>query len=362
MKKPDPICRWQNPFLDNVKKLTEYLPKQIMQSKTARELTNKNYGSDFFGTPYQLACQLGLYYESNGYYYPRFNHSPSKLELFSYMENWITKYYTPNPYTKSFSRIEKFKDLKPFSIHSKLCEKLFISKSELKWPEVLLEIYPGAIKNIDILKNALSYSKVLAISKEKVSLKESLNYDILLEYVFDIPQDDIHDKQFFFLYLNNNYHRNKDSLSPIFSELEGCSKLEIETVRDAIAKVRLGQSKFRSDLLNSKKNSCVFTNIYSPESLLIAGHIKPWSKSSNIERLDINNGILLTPTFDKLFDSFKISFDENGKLIYSSKINEDTWKELFPKFEDIKNTEIEITAENKSYFDFHRNKFNEENK
>lgn len=132
---------------------------------------------------------------------------------------------------------------------------------------------------------------------------------------------------------------------------------DIETVKEAIVKIRINQSKFRRDLLKSSKNSCIFTNINKPDFLLIAGHIRPWGKSTNKQRLDINNGILLTPTFDQLFDKFLISFDEDGKVMYSDKIDGNVWEDLFPTFAEIQHVNIEINKDNKEYLKYHRNKF-----
>jgi predicted restriction endonuclease len=124
-------------------------------------------------------------------------------------------------------------------------------------------------------------------------------------------------------------------IAEVLAELSTLDNTERETVRDAIVKARINQSKFRSDLLRSDRNKCLFTNV-TEKKLLIAGHIKPWRESTNIERTDINNGILLTPTFDKLFDRFLISFDGNGALLYSPNIKKEVWNELFPTFEKIK--------------------------
>ena len=54
-----------------------------------------------------------------------------------------------------------------------------------------------------------------------------------------------------------------------------------------------------------------------------ASHIQPWRDSSNEERLDPNNGILLTPTYDHLFDKHLITFTDDGKIIFSWKIPAD---------------------------------------
>lgn len=56
---------------------------------------------------------------------------------------------------------------------------------------------------------------------------------------------------------------------------------------------------------------CRLTNI------LIASHIKPWRTASNEERLDVFNGLLLTPNYDKLFDLGFIAFDNNGRILFS---------------------------------------------
>src|SRR5690606_24476070 len=44
-------------------------------------------------------------------------------------------------------------------------------------------------------------------------------------------------------------------------------------------------------------------------------HIKPWKDATNGERTDPNNGLVLSPLYDKLFDKHMISFDEDGKIM-----------------------------------------------
>ncbi|MNU49553.1 hypothetical protein D3C71_384980 [compost metagenome] len=85
-----------------------------------------------------------------------------------------------------------------------------------------------------------------------------------------------------------------------------------ETERDALTKARIGQGKFRADLVASwrKGETCALTGIAVPE-MLIASHIKPWRDSTNEERLDPMNGLLLVAHADKLFDRYLLSFDES---------------------------------------------------
>ena len=50
---------------------------------------------------------------------------------------------------------------------------------------------------------------------------------------------------------------------------------------------------------------------------LVAGHCKPWRDATNEERLNGENGLLLTPSIDHLFDRGFIGFEDSGKLIIS---------------------------------------------
>src|SRR3546814_13465214 len=54
---------------------------------------------------------------------------------------------------------------------------------------------------------------------------------------------------------------------------------------------------------------------------LRASHIKPWAKcASGDERVDGNNGLLLSPTADHLFDRGWITFDDDGALVRSAQL------------------------------------------
>jgi putative restriction endonuclease len=61
---------------------------------------------------------------------------------------------------------------------------------------------------------------------------------------------------------------------------------------------------------------CRITGVTNPVHL-IASHCKPWRDSDNAERLNGENGLLLTPSIDHLFDRGFIGFEGNGNLIVS---------------------------------------------
>lgn len=99
-----------------------------------------------------------------------------------------------------------------------------------------------------------------------------------------------------------------------------------KTERVAIVKSRIGQGIFRERLF-AKYGKCIITGLSIPQ-VLVASHIKPWSVSSNTERLDENNGLLLSATYDRLFDSGLISFLSSGKILISRSINKDNADKL----------------------------------
>ena len=88
-----------------------------------------------------------------------------------------------------------------------------------------------------------------------------------------------------------------------------------ETEREALVQARRGQGVFRGNV-QAIERACRVTKVERREHL-IAGHVKPWRDSSNDERLDGENGLLLTPTIDHLFDKGFISFENGGDLVIS---------------------------------------------
>lgn len=99
------------------------------------------------------------------------------------------------------------------------------------------------------------------------------------------------------------------------------------TQRTQLIQARIGQGLFRSRVAELEPR-CRVTGIKDVR-FLVASHIKPWSKSSNEEKLDGNNGLLLTPHIDHLFDKGYVTFDESGQLKISNQLPESVrqaWK------------------------------------
>ena len=122
------------------------------------------------------------------------------------------------------------------------------------------------------------------------------------------------------------------------------------TTRTALIQARLGQGVFRQRLLRKYKNSCAVTLCQVTE-LLRASHVKPWSVSTNQERLDPNNGILLTANLDALFDSGLISFDGGGELLQSTHFQSRNSK-IIGKADRLQSAP---TARQRGFLEYHRN-------
>jgi hypothetical protein len=88
-----------------------------------------------------------------------------------------------------------------------------------------------------------------------------------------------------------------------------------DTEKTAIIRARRGQGLFKDRVMKIEER-CRITGVSNPVHL-IASHCKPWRDCSNEERLEGENGLLLTPSIDHLFDRGFIGFEGNGDLIVS---------------------------------------------
>lgn len=111
---------------------------------------------------------------------------------------------------------------------------------------------------------------------------------------------------------------------------------------------RIGQGRFRRDLVDYWK-ACAVTGCGEID-LLVASHIKPWAASSNRERLDPFNGLILVPNLDRLFDKGLITFSDQGAMKVSSLLSREA-RRFFGVGEK---TSIKLDARHKPYLTYHR--------
>lgn len=134
------------------------------------------------------------------------------------------------------------------------------------------------------------------------------------------------------------------ALAPEFESLPS-------TERESIVKSRIGQGIFREKLV-SYWNSCSVTGATCIQ-FLRASHIKPWRNSSNDERLDLFNGLLLAPNLDSVFDAGFISFDSQGKILLSEALSGASAYQLHISHKMKINSRL-LTHQHRDFLDYHR--------
>jgi len=141
--------------------------------------------------------------------------------------------------------------------------------------------------------------------------------------------------------------------SGVVAEFEEKTANLDKTEAMALQKIRVGQQIFRRELLKYWKNECPLTGI-TDNLLLRASHMKPWSKCANDgERLNVYNGLLLSSLHDAAFDAGLVSFEDNGKPLFSNKLSK-TASNLLSE-SSVK--AIRFTKGHLPFLDWHRTNF-----
>ncbi|WP_432352025.1 HNH endonuclease [Sporosarcina sp. A2] len=160
----------------------------------------------------------------------------------------------------------------------------------------------------------------------------------LVELIGDLNIYEIDEEQLEFV-MGTVRKTEHDFLTPILAETEA----------EAKTKVRLGHQRFRIDLMPLWHDKCALCDIALPE-LLKASYAKPWKDSTNNERVEPNNGILLCRNHDALYTNGLIAFDGQGKIHISSRIPEEDYNKygLYGKMRITRN------ETNKPYLKWHK--------
>jgi len=128
--------------------------------------------------------------------------------------------------------------------------------------------------------------------------------------------------------------------------------LEIpDTDREALIVARRGQGLFKQRVMQIETR-CRITGVINPIHLR-ASYCKPWRDSNNDERLNDENGLLLTPSIDHLFDRGFISFEDSGTLVISPVAHEPSLNRMGVATDRIVNVGT-FSEGQKQFLDFHR--------
>ncbi len=123
-------------------------------------------------------------------------------------------------------------------------------------------------------------------------------------------------------------HKCATALSKLAENIIGKDK-------NAQVKIRANQYIFRKIVLDNFKHRCCITGLNIPE-VLRASHILPWAED-HTNRLNPQNGLCLSATFDAAFDKHLISLDEDFRLVFAPSLKEyytqDSFRQVFRPYE-----------------------------
>lgn len=257
-----------------------------------------------------------------------------KKDLLAYLQAIKNEYFHPS---QDYAQKEKFPQL--WEERLKMVEKL----DDI----ILFDIYDqyqisgprGYVNSKDEAYNIIrkiALPLVSYIYVEKVGTKE----EPLFYWKLFVDFDAIWQKQNGPLVFS--YGKKKEETQPKSKKAKKKS--------EDISRARDGQGKYREQLLEQCRY-CPFTMI-SDERLLIASHIKPWAASDDFEKTDPNNGYMLSPLYDKLFDRGFITFTFDRHVILSEFISPYTWKQIGLK-NDTFIKPLQMDDNRKKYLKFH---------
>lgn len=172
-------------------------------------------------------------------------------------------------------------------------------------------------------------------------------------------------------------YNQRDHLWNLLCKLDGINKSpdgyiylnnEVSEIADDVSAKSTGRDKYLQGIYKRQlkeevqtivgKLECMVNRLDYPAQMYIASHIKPYRLSTQSEAYDPNNGLLLSLNVDKFFDAGLISFEDNGRIIISKRLNSFSkklhdhlgLKSLNPAF---------INKERQAYLKYHReNVFN----
>jgi len=124
----------------------------------------------------------------------------------------------------------------------------------------------------------------------------------------------------------------------------------------ALVDQRVGQDFFRRAVLANYEATCCITGIAEPR-LLTASHIKPWGKDTQ-NRHNPANGLLLSATLDRAFDSGLITVDRSRRVHVSRRLRESQSPETRNYFQQFEQASLRSAIRfdpDPAFLDWHNN-------
>ena len=113
---------------------------------------------------------------------------------------------------------------------------------------------------------------------------------------------------------NKSFAPPKKRRIPSLIQITSAELREVEELEDHFAskKVRKYQGIFRENAIRNFDGRCCISGMLD-KKLLVASHIVPWAEDKTI-RLDPSNGLLLYAEYDRLFDQYYFTVEDDLRI------------------------------------------------
>ena len=289
-----------------------------------------------------------------------------------------SKFYVGNQSPTLLEFFDRFQEpLKCFFLKSDIQEYLDIAKKEFENPvndyrdkAALTSNYGDCInilsKAADVIKFALERR---AVEPPRVYIAPSAEEQTTLAWKFlfrgialtgftkcSIMKLQSHFESFFYFRLSFDedlwIERNADRKSSAEENRAIPQFVDTGRTYDAVSRGS-NQEDWKAKLLQDQP-CCPFTNV-DDVRLLIASHIKPYAKCSTLqEKYDAENGFILSPLYDALFDKGLITFDDDKVMHISDWLSMNNRKRLNLTEGSIIENLPDIKGRRKQYLQYHR--------
>lgn len=238
----------------------------------------------------------------------------------------------------------------------KTVDKTFIDEDGSGIPKGIVSFFTGRLLN-EGEEQFLEFSLLGTLMRCKISRKQGRHRIFLTPFKRKLAELGLKIGDWVFFerdvsatgrFIVSALNQNNEFVASALSSMRTGRDREIQTT------ARVGQGAFRKQIKLVHGNRCCISGVVDiAPSILIASHIKPWSMSNSEEKVDMYNGLLLAPHYDKLFDNGLISFSDSGKLMLSSRVSDSLVQEW-----GLENRKLStVKPQTKAYLGFHREYF-----
>lgn len=228
------------------------------------------------------------------------------------------------------------------------------------WMKHTTNLSDASISNYASAINAISKDMMsIGVISKPINEMGLSELDISIPIILNNPEFVEKNKRGKLMYSNGlkqfrsfktSFDESESDSDNVVKQLKNATNISV-TEKESLIKSRVGQGKFRESLMNRYNGSCIITGINIP-TLLIASHIRPWAVSNNFERLSSDNGMLLSATYDRLFDSGLITFNDSGLILVSRYIDDNNKFKL--NLSNRRYVDVTFSTETKHHLEYHR--------